>query len=348
MPTIVRDLFDAATVPLEGAVRWLEPPPLHKPGVYVVSLSADPEDLDAALPTAPLDHAKLDFLLAQRPELRLDGERPDVEQLAARLAACWLPDEPVLYIGMTDATVRKRVTAYYRTKLGARSPHSGGWPLQTLANLDTLWVHYGPVVEAEEAEKRMLAKFMAGVSTTARDGLHDRTHAIPFANLTGPDGRKAHGITGAREPRQRASGKARTGATLDVANPALAVAARASDLAASTPATRPSPGQLTQAAEAPRSLHILTQPITPSDLAGGRVRIGISSGGKKLLSVVKSRVTVVLRGRQLDEVRWDPKMGPDRERSGVLGVGRVPLAELVQPGEQLALRCPESGLVSLD
>ena len=109
MPTTVHALFRDADVPLQGCVPWGEPPPLQQPGVYVVSLSDDPTDLASALPTAPLDDQKLALLLARRPELRLDGARPDVAQLAARLGACWLPDETVVYIGMTTATVRKRV-----------------------------------------------------------------------------------------------------------------------------------------------------------------------------------------------------------------------------------------------
>ena len=93
---------------------------------------------------------------------------------------------------------------------------------------------------------------------------------------------------------------------------------------------------------------VLTQPVTASDLKGGRVRIGISSGGKKFMPSSASRIDVVLRGRRLEGVRWDPKMGPDRERSGVLGVGRKPLEELVRVGERLVLRRGDAGVITLD
>ena len=91
----------------------------------------------------------------------------------------------------------------------------------------------------------------------------------------------------------------------------------------------------------------MTQPVTASDRNAGRVRIGISSGGKKLLPTTRTYIDVVLRGLRLEGVRWDPKMGPDRERSGVLSVGRKPLAELVHVGEQLVLQ-RDDGAVRLD
>lgn len=49
-----------------------------------------------------------------------------------RLATFWLPDEVVLYIGLAGASVRKRVRQYYRTPLGDKRPHAGGWWLKTL------------------------------------------------------------------------------------------------------------------------------------------------------------------------------------------------------------------------
>jgi hypothetical protein len=45
---------------------------------------------------------------------------------------------------------------------------------------------------------------------------------------------------------------------------------------------------------------------------------------------------VVLRGVTL-ECKWDPRDGPDRNRSGVLSVGRTPLQQLVAADEMLTL-----------
>lgn len=300
------------------------------PGVYVVALTGDADRRDATRPTAEVDDAKLQTLLGRRPELRLDSRRPSPEQLRQRLGAFWLPDEPVVYIGMTDATVRKRVTAYYRTSLGARSPHAGGWFIQTLRNMDMLWVHFGSAAEPLLAEERMLAAFSGEVDHEARASLHDPQHAYPFANLKGPRGLKLHGITGAKEPRAARKGGVAThgagGVPPSTQHTAALEVRMSTKPEANTPALRGLP-----------SATLYSQPITAKDLAGGRVRITSRSGGKKLLPAEKTRITVQLRGRTIPNVRWDPKMGPERERSGVLGIGKACLNELVEEGEKLVL-----------
>jgi hypothetical protein len=38
----------------------------------------------------------------------------------------WLADEPIVYIGQTDQTIRKRLKDFYRHKCGNPGPHAGG------------------------------------------------------------------------------------------------------------------------------------------------------------------------------------------------------------------------------
>ena len=49
------------------------------------------------------------------------------EQLAAALRRFWFSDEVVLYVGLTADSLRRRITAYYKTALGAAGPHAGGY-----------------------------------------------------------------------------------------------------------------------------------------------------------------------------------------------------------------------------
>lgn len=203
MPTTVTDLFDAAQLVHDQTVRWGAQVRLDEPGAYVVSRLEDPS---AAAPTCPAEIAldALCELLDVRPELRLDGVRPTANALAARLASFWLPDERVVYIGLAGTSVRSRLGAYYRTPLGARRPHSGGWFLKTLADLDSLYVHVAPAADPTTAEDEMLRRFCSGVSRTSRVSLADPDHPFPFANLEWPRGtRKRHGIRGARQPARR-------------------------------------------------------------------------------------------------------------------------------------------------
>lgn len=176
---------------------------MDQPGAYIVARTEAQDELVSERP-AELSSESLTQLLAVRPELLLDGRRPTNADLGERLAQCWLPDEPVLYIGLASTSVRTRVIAYYRTQLGARRPHAGGWFLKTLSDLDDLWVHVAPAADPAGAEDTMLHSFCSRVSDSSRARLQDPDRPFPFANLEWPPGvRKRHGITGAREPRRR-------------------------------------------------------------------------------------------------------------------------------------------------
>ncbi|HEX3425081.1 MAG TPA: hypothetical protein VHT30_03050 [Acidimicrobiales bacterium] len=124
-----------------------------------------------------------------------------MESLAGRIAALWLPDEVVLYIGQTSSRLSTRVAEYYRTSLGARGPHSGGWPLKLLTNLENLYVYWASTDSFLPAESTMIHHFVSHVSQTSRQLLWDTAHPLPFANLVGAGHRRLHGITGARAPR---------------------------------------------------------------------------------------------------------------------------------------------------
>jgi hypothetical protein len=201
MPSTVAAVFAAAGLKPEGVVPWGTPISQAASGVYAVSLTGQVDVPAAAALPCPLSSDSLTELLHVRPELRVDGIRPDRDALAQRLAALWLVDEVIAYIGLAGTSLRSRVRAYYTTPLGARRPHAGGWPLKTLSVLDQLFVHYATCSDPGEAEGEMLGAFQAAVSSSARAALHDPELAIPFANLEWAKGqRKRHGITGAREP----------------------------------------------------------------------------------------------------------------------------------------------------
>lgn len=125
MPSTVRSLIRAAALAPEGCLRWGEPVPEDGPGVYLVSLDADPDSLGGCLSECPVSTAAIEELLRTRAELTLDGARPDVAQLAKRLAAFWLPDEVVLYIGRAGSSLTARVDQYYRTGSAPAAPTPG-------------------------------------------------------------------------------------------------------------------------------------------------------------------------------------------------------------------------------
>jgi len=65
-----------------------------------------------------------------------------------------------------------------------------------------------------------------------------------------------------------------------------------------------------------------TQRVTAKDLQGGRIRIPSSNTAKtkSIFPREKSRVIIQLRGQELS-CSYDPRMGPDRQRSGLIQIG---------------------------
>ena len=72
-----------------------------------------------------------------------------------------------------------------------------------------------------------------------------------------------------------------------------------------------------------------TQPVTSKDLTAGRIRLPRSA--KRLFPSAGGEIEIVLKERRLT-VRYDPRTGPDRERSAVLGMPRSELGRLVRTG----------------
>jgi hypothetical protein len=189
----------AAGLSHSGVVRWGKAVPADAPALYLVALTDDPSSLTEASSTAPISIEAVTELSRRAAKLSLDKRpNPEVRDVADRLARMWLPDEIVVYIGKASTSVRQRVSQYYTTALGDRSPHAGGWALKTLRILPDLWIHWAKSLRPELAEQQALAAFADGVSEATRRALVDSTHLFPFANLEGPGGRKQHGIGGAR------------------------------------------------------------------------------------------------------------------------------------------------------
>jgi hypothetical protein len=332
-----------AAVGLEpgGCVPWGTPVPETSTGVYIVSLPTTgcPGAIDHVRASAPLSDAALAELMAVCPDLTLDGQlRPTRKQLAQRIGSYWLADECVLYIGLAGQPLRTRVRQYYTTPLGAAKPHKGGWWLKTLAVLGELHVHFAVTNDFNDAEEDMMRTFAAAVSDTSRAALPAGEPVMPFANLRDGDWRRrGHGISGATTRTSASGGHRAKLAAAGSARPARAAPAPTSATAA--PASR---AGSSQPAITP---HYRSQNITAKDIEVGQVRIP-RGATKTILPYDRQDVTVVLRGRDLGERRWDPRYGPP-ERSGVVRVGKDAARELLTAGDVLAVTVDAAGVVSL-
>ena len=333
MPSTIRDIFTAAGLEPAGCVRWGTTLPEAGPGVYAVALSSKATTVTAEFAQCPLSPEAIERLLSARPELRLDGRRPTPAELAARLRGLWLADEAILYIGLAGTSLRRRVGDYYSTPLGARRPHAGGWPLKTLDVLPELWVHYASCETPRQAEEEMLGAFIANTSPGARNQLHDAALPLPFANLQwGPGKRKNHGIIGVREPSTD-----RTGSS--ASRPAR-------PLPAPTAARSPGPDlqREKRTSALPHAGPMRSQRITEKDIERGQLRF--PAPAKAAFPDSREDLLVQLRGLPAAG-RWDPRNGPDRQRSGLLRLGRQVLEGRVRSEEVLSVSV-QHGRIHLD
>jgi hypothetical protein len=88
---------------------------------------------------------------------------------------------------------------------------------------------------------------------------------------------------------------------------------------------------------------VRTQRITEVDISHGRIRV--PNRHKHLFPASRTRLAVRVLGQSLRDVAWDPRLGPDQERSGILYVGRQAIGQIV-PDEVLKIRV-ENGTVEL-
>ena len=183
MPSTVRSLLNGADLTLDGVVRWGQLVPSRETGVYIIALTSRAHQYDGRLPACPIAMPSVRQLLVTRPELTLDGKRPTAQQLADRIASFWMPDEVVLYIGKTDASLGRRTAQYYSTELGKSGPHAGGWYLKTLGNLSELYVYYSHAEAPVEAESLMLGSFVSGASVDSKRRHFEPGLPLPFANM---------------------------------------------------------------------------------------------------------------------------------------------------------------------
>lgn len=316
MPSSVRSVLAEAGLVPDGVVRWGELINSDEPGIYVVS-SVDDVDAEGHEPRpAPIDEIAVARLLELRPELTMDGIRPDSIQLAERLAKFWLPDEHIIYIGLAS-DLHNRVNQFYGTPLGARRPHAGGWFLKTLRNVEDVYVHWSKTYDCVAAEGAAIGAFVDRVSSHAKAQLRDPPHPFPFANLEWPPGtRKAHGIRGAKGPHVRVPGtESGKGEGSGLPRPA-----------------KISDDRMVEIATLGRGSG-RTQRVTANDVAAGILRVPRAT--KTFLPEGKAILSIVLRGKPL-EASWDPRFGPP-ERSGVIRIERVALTTTVDVGEMLTV-----------
>ncbi|QQQ63242.1 hypothetical protein [Paenarthrobacter ureafaciens] len=315
MTISVGELFGKTGLEPAGVVRWRTPIPLNVPGVYVVASTASLDDAIGRVPAYRPDLEAFRSLRKLCPNPTIDGVEASDQELADRIGAYWIPESPILYVGLAGTSVRKRVGQYYATGIGKRSPHAGGWWLKTLADLENLYVHYAAASDPQKAEKHLLSTFAASVPATVKEALHDNERIAPFANIDAQRGlRKRHGLQGVKLSR------------IPVDVPSTSTMEKKPSFESEAIVT----GRNEKTAEY-GAVRIESQVITEGDRIRSNLRI--PSRSKYALPANDGFLNVVVRGVSI-QARWRV----NGSRSGTIGLGNGIMRTLGTTAKSVWLR----------
>ena len=201
MPTSVKNLIENFNLSPARSVKWNEIPTTKEEGVYIVSLSNNPEKNNGIHKSAPISKDIMKKWISKVDGFELDKINTfNSDKVIKRMSQFWLPDENILYIGKASKRangdgIGNRVDEYYRTDYGEKSPHAGGHWLKSLKILNELFVYYSTCENPEIVEEDMLRLFCKNVSETTKINLRDSNLPLPFANLRLKRGQdKNHGL----------------------------------------------------------------------------------------------------------------------------------------------------------
>jgi hypothetical protein len=316
MTISVGDLFQECGLNPGGVVKWGDQIQLDLPGVYVVASTPDLGDPIGRMGTYHHDPKAFHSLKTACPSVTIDGRLATHDELSERIGSFWIPNSAILYVGLAGTSVRKRVNQYYRTRIGQRSPHAGGWWLKSLVDLESLFVHYAAAEDPKSVEAMMLRTFAAAVPPSVRQILHDSERIAPFANVDAQAGnRKRHGLRGYKT--ERAKSPAASGVSVESKEAALP-----------SVSTSPSRPARTSSASGTR---IESQVITDNDRTSSNLRI--PSRSKFALPAVDGLLNVSYRG-QRTEARWRV----NGSRSGTIGLGKSIMRSIGKPDSSIWMR----------
>lgn len=326
MTISVGELFENSELRPAGVVQWGEQTTLDLPGVYVVTSTPELSDPVGKVGIYQPDLNAFDALRAACPSVAVDGRPATNEKLAERIGAFWIPESAILYVGLAGTSVRKRVNQYYRTHIGQRSPHAGGWWLKTIVGFEELFVHYAVAETPASVEALLLKNFAAAVPLSVRRALPDSERIAPFANVEVQPGiRKRHGMTGYKIGRTNP-------------NPSSVQAVRDKFSSAQTPDAGPANPASTGQAGSGKGTRIESQVITDKDRAGSNLRIPARS--KFALPAVDGYLDVSYQGQRV-YARWRV----NGSRSGTIGLGRTIMSSIGTPNDSIWIRVNGSSVV---
>jgi hypothetical protein len=192
----VKDIFATAGIQEYTSIRWgvIKKSAIPKAfGVYIIEV---PE----LQKTPSFNEDSINLWLENSNRVQIGERKADLGSIKGHLKAFWKDNETIIYIGQSSSSgkgLKKRLEDFYGHTPGNKGPHSGGYWVKLLNDIDKLKVHYSICENPHEVEFKMLIYFVLKSSgNTDTTKVNNIGSYLPFANLTA-DIDKKHGIKGA-------------------------------------------------------------------------------------------------------------------------------------------------------
>jgi hypothetical protein len=194
----VNDVFHKVGLEPSKPIKWGEHIPEKGTGVYVVSLSSNPLQNLGVLSSCKIKDDVFDKWKTMSPELNVNGDtlKADIEK---ELNQFWKSNQNILYIGESSSVTNglsKRVKQFYDHQVGWKGPHTGGYWLKLLSEIEDLYVYYSICNHPRDTEFKMLMYYIEQSTQKSFYEINGLGMNLPFANLK-VDFQKRHGIKNA-------------------------------------------------------------------------------------------------------------------------------------------------------
>lgn len=199
MSVTVNNIFEKVRLKPIGPIEWGTKILETTCGVYVVSLSENPNK-NLRLLEKPIVCKKIFKQWVKFSEnLNVNGKKATYSILQKEINNYWHSRENILYIGESSSmnnNLSGRVNQFYNHKVGWKGPHTGGYWIKLLKNINELYVYYSECDYPRDTEFKMLMYFIEKTTGKSFYDLEDLGKHLPFANLK-VDFQKRHNIKGA-------------------------------------------------------------------------------------------------------------------------------------------------------
>lgn len=170
MSVTINHIATHFSLKINGPIKWGMDCMSKKSGVYIICYPGTSS-------ACPLDMRIINFWCSSTRNKTFKTGSPLIPSvLVSELTKYWIPNEQIVYVGKASC-LRTRLFQYYRTPLGKRGPHSGGYWIKTLQNINMLDIYWIEDKKPAILEQKILVFF--NKSTTCGTGML----CLPYANL---------------------------------------------------------------------------------------------------------------------------------------------------------------------